>query len=79
MNSRHEDVPTTYYWVVMRFDPAPFVHQVQPPPVAAPAKPNPPTANMRNAWDAARLRSAAYRQREAVALADGIEAFLRQS
>jgi len=37
------------------------------------------TANMRNAWDAARLRSAAYRQREAVALANGIEAFLRQS
>jgi N-acetylmuramoyl-L-alanine amidase len=37
------------------------------------------TANMRNAWDATRLRSAAYRQREAVALANGIEAFLRQS
>jgi N-acetylmuramoyl-L-alanine amidase len=37
------------------------------------------TANMRNAWDAARIRAASYRQREAVALADGIEAFLRQS
>jgi N-acetylmuramoyl-L-alanine amidase len=34
------------------------------------------TANMRNAWDAARLRSAAYRQREAVALARGLAMFL---
>ena len=32
---------------------------------------------MRNATDAARLGSAAYRQREARALARGIEAFLR--
>jgi N-acetylmuramoyl-L-alanine amidase len=35
------------------------------------------TANMRNATDTARLESAAYRQREAEALARGIEAFLR--
>jgi N-acetylmuramoyl-L-alanine amidase len=35
------------------------------------------TANMRNAVDARRLESAAYRQREAEALARGIEAFLR--
>jgi N-acetylmuramoyl-L-alanine amidase len=35
------------------------------------------TANMRNATDAALLESAAYRQREAEALARGIEAFLR--
>ena len=34
------------------------------------------TANMRNAIDARRLESAAYRQREAVALARGLEAFL---
>ena len=34
------------------------------------------TANMRNAGDARRLESAAYRQREAVALARGLEAFL---
>jgi N-acetylmuramoyl-L-alanine amidase len=34
------------------------------------------TANMRNATDARRLESAAYRQREAVALARGLEAFL---
>ena len=34
------------------------------------------TGNMRNAGDAARLGSAAYRQREAVALAKGLEAFL---
>ena len=36
------------------------------------------TANMRNAADARRLASAAYRQREAVALARGIEDFLRR-
>ena len=36
------------------------------------------TGNMKNATDAARLESAAYRQREAVALARGIEAFLRR-
>jgi len=35
------------------------------------------TANMRNATDARRIESAAYRQREAVALARGIESFLR--
>jgi N-acetylmuramoyl-L-alanine amidase len=34
------------------------------------------TANMRNSVDAARLESAAYRQREAVALAQGLETFL---
>src|SRR5205085_500870 len=34
------------------------------------------TANMRNATDARRLESAAYRQREAVALARGLEVFL---
>jgi N-acetylmuramoyl-L-alanine amidase len=34
------------------------------------------TANMRNAADARRLESAAYRQREAVALARGLESFL---
>jgi N-acetylmuramoyl-L-alanine amidase len=34
------------------------------------------TGNMRNGTDAARLESRAYRQREAVALASGIEAFL---
>jgi len=34
------------------------------------------TANMRNAADATRLESAAYRQREAEALARGLEAFL---
>jgi N-acetylmuramoyl-L-alanine amidase len=34
------------------------------------------TGNMRNAGDAARLESAAYRQREAAALARGLEAFL---
>jgi N-acetylmuramoyl-L-alanine amidase len=34
------------------------------------------TANMRNAADAARLGSPAYRQREAVALARGLETFL---
>jgi N-acetylmuramoyl-L-alanine amidase len=34
------------------------------------------TGNMRNSADAARLESAAYRQREAVALARGLEAFL---
>jgi N-acetylmuramoyl-L-alanine amidase len=34
------------------------------------------TANMRNATDARRLESAVYRQREAVALARGLEAFL---
>jgi N-acetylmuramoyl-L-alanine amidase len=34
------------------------------------------TGNMRNAGDAGRLESAAYRQREAVALAHGLEAFL---
>jgi N-acetylmuramoyl-L-alanine amidase len=38
------------------------------------------TANMRNAWDAARLESAAYREREARALARGLETYLlRQS
>jgi len=36
------------------------------------------TANMRNAWDAARLRSAAYRQREAAALGRGLAAFLQR-
>jgi N-acetylmuramoyl-L-alanine amidase len=36
------------------------------------------TGNMKNATDAAQLESAAYRQREAVALARGIEAFLRR-
>jgi N-acetylmuramoyl-L-alanine amidase len=36
------------------------------------------TGNMKNATDAARLESAAYRQREAGALANGIEAFLRE-
>ena len=35
------------------------------------------TGNMRNAGDAARLESAAYRQREAASLARGLEAFLR--
>jgi N-acetylmuramoyl-L-alanine amidase len=35
------------------------------------------TANMRNAADAARLASAAYRQREAAALERGLESFLR--
>jgi N-acetylmuramoyl-L-alanine amidase len=35
------------------------------------------TANMRNATDAARFESAVYRQREAEALARGLEAFLR--
>jgi N-acetylmuramoyl-L-alanine amidase len=35
------------------------------------------TGNMRNSADAARLESAAYRQREAAALARGLEAFLR--
>jgi N-acetylmuramoyl-L-alanine amidase len=35
------------------------------------------TANMRNAGDAKRLESAAYREREATALARGLEAFLR--
>ena len=34
------------------------------------------TANMRNATDARRIESAAYRQREAVALARGIQSFL---
>jgi N-acetylmuramoyl-L-alanine amidase len=34
------------------------------------------TANMRNAWDARRIESAAYRQREAAALAAGLAAFL---
>ena len=34
------------------------------------------TANMRNEADARRLESAAYRQREALALARGIESFL---
>jgi N-acetylmuramoyl-L-alanine amidase len=34
------------------------------------------TANMRNAWDARRLRSARYRQDEANALARGLTAFL---
>jgi N-acetylmuramoyl-L-alanine amidase len=34
------------------------------------------TGNMRNSADAARLESAAYRQREAAALARGLEAFL---
>jgi N-acetylmuramoyl-L-alanine amidase len=34
------------------------------------------TGNMRNAGDAARLESAAYREREATALARGLEAFL---
>ena len=37
------------------------------------------TGNMRNATDAARLESAAYRQREARSLAHGIEAFLAVS
>jgi N-acetylmuramoyl-L-alanine amidase len=36
------------------------------------------TGNMKNATDAARLESAAYRQREADALASGIEAFLHE-
>jgi len=35
------------------------------------------TGNMRNAWDARRLESAAYRQREAAALARGLATFLR--
>jgi N-acetylmuramoyl-L-alanine amidase len=35
------------------------------------------TANMRNPWDAARLHDAAYRQREAAALARGLETFLQ--
>jgi len=35
------------------------------------------TGNMRNAIDASRLESAAYRQREADALAHGLETFLR--
>ena len=35
------------------------------------------TGNMRNTIDARRLESASYRQREALALADGLEAFLR--
>ena len=35
------------------------------------------TANMRNTADASRLESAAYRQREAGALARGLESFLR--
>ena len=34
------------------------------------------TGNMRNTGDAARLESAAYRQREAVALGRGLETFL---
>jgi N-acetylmuramoyl-L-alanine amidase len=34
------------------------------------------TANMRNSWDAVRLHRAAYRQREAAALARGLETFL---
>jgi len=34
------------------------------------------TANMRNGWDAARIESRAYRQREAEALARGLAAFL---
>ena len=34
------------------------------------------TANMRNATDAKRIESAAYRQREALALARGLESFL---
>jgi N-acetylmuramoyl-L-alanine amidase len=34
------------------------------------------TGNMRNAADARLLETAAYRQREAAALARGIEAFL---
>jgi N-acetylmuramoyl-L-alanine amidase len=37
------------------------------------------SANMRNSWDAARLRRAGYRQREAAALAHGLETFLLQS
>src|SRR5215208_6193918 len=37
------------------------------------------TANMRNAWDARRLRSARYRQREANALARGLAAFLSRA
>ncbi len=36
------------------------------------------TANMRNAADARRLESAAYRRREAAALARGLERFLRR-
>ena len=36
------------------------------------------TANMRNSWDAARLYRPGYREREAAALARGIETFLRQ-
>jgi N-acetylmuramoyl-L-alanine amidase len=36
------------------------------------------TANMRNAWDATRIESAGYRQREAAALARGLSAFLRR-
>ena len=36
------------------------------------------TANMRNAWDARRVESPAYREREARALAAGIAAFLRR-
>jgi N-acetylmuramoyl-L-alanine amidase len=35
------------------------------------------TANMRNPWDARRIERATYRQREAVALARGLAAFLR--
>jgi N-acetylmuramoyl-L-alanine amidase len=35
------------------------------------------TANMRSSWDAARLHRAAYRQREAAALARGLETFLQ--
>ena len=37
------------------------------------------TANMRNAWDARRLRSAQYRRREAEALARGLATFLRRA
>jgi len=37
------------------------------------------TANMRNAWDARRLRSARHRQREANALARGLAAFLARA
>jgi N-acetylmuramoyl-L-alanine amidase len=35
------------------------------------------TANMRSSWDAVRLHRAAYRQREAAALARGLETFLQ--
>jgi N-acetylmuramoyl-L-alanine amidase len=37
------------------------------------------TANMRNAWDARRLRSARYRQLEAAALARGLAAFVARA